>query len=256
MPDARKPPSESGGLFTNNCPAAGLDEHSHEVSLKIVSAGDRARPGPKRAAVADDNGGDICLNNRAQPGANRAAVADDASKLFCNGVKARPGPSRAAVADDDVGQSGVKKARIILNAQTVNHTMAQGNALEEDGEEGRGCPRNLYSDTLGRHSADNVGTPTAPQERGQSTAAATADDEPTMCTACGHNADSGLCCKFKSHSKRAGERQRQVANRAKRQRDLLVEEASRRPRIIHSVDDAVTPAQKALAKIRERIAQK
>ena len=83
--------------------------------------------------------------------------------------------------------------------------------------------------------------------------AAAEEEGATMCTACGHSVQSTLCCKMASQSTRAGERQRQAANRAKRQRELLVEEASRRPRVIPSVEEAVGPAQIAMARLKARL---
>ena len=55
---------------------------------------------------------------------------------------------------------------------------------------------------------------------------------------------------------RAGERQRQAANRMIREREALAEEASKRQRRIADVDDASTPAAKALARLRARVIAK
>ena len=79
-----------------------------------------------------------------------------------------------------------------------------------------------------------------------------AQDDGTLCTKCGHSIGAQECCKFEPTGvtgQRAGERQRQEARRQQ-------EAASLRPRIILSSEDAVTPAQKALARLRERIANK
>ena len=86
---------------------------------------------------------------------------------------------------------------------------------------------------------------------------------PKICHRCGHDGASDLCCQAELQPAkrcrtldeaarvcgRAGERRRQLLNRE-------VEAASLRPRTILAVEQARTPAQIALAKLRERIARK
>ena len=88
------------------------------------------------------------------------------------------------------------------------------------------------------------------------------DNEPPLCSSCGHDAGSEECCRQQHPSKRvrigatsvrAGERQRQEDSRLKKEQLRLLETASTRPRNILSVSEAVTPAQKTLAKLRERV---
>ena len=134
-------------------------------------------------------------------------------------------------------------------------SLIQGKSLERT-ERGDGAePRNPDSDTLGpppdqapQNSQSAQDCPAVAQG-----SAAAEEEGATMCTACGHSVQSTLCCKMASQSTRAGERQRQAANRAKRQRELLVEEASRRPRVIPSVEEAVGPAQIAMARLKARL---
>ena len=255
MSDARKPPSESGGLFANNCPAAGLDVPRSQVSSKHICYKDKARPGPSEAAVADD------------------------------GESGTEGGSKRIHG----------KYRKITNAQSPQvQDVAQVKALEEDGDEGRGCPRNLDSDTLGRqrhHDAkvDDIPVellaaqgllkctrsvcnnaandqcrcracvylmPTAPPKGDAHKDEATPskdNEELRICTKCGHEADSRLCCQALTQSKRAGERQRQEVKRARKEQASQEEAASRRPREIRSVEEASTPAQLTLARMRARL---
>ena len=80
-----------------------------------------------------------------------------------------------------------------------------------------------------------------------------------LCTKCGHDVKDELCCQAKRTyaqvvtSGRAGERQRQeLARRLKNQR-RLEEEAQLRRRVIPSSAQAQSPAQLAMAKVRERM---
>ena len=83
--------------------------------------------------------------------------------------------------------------------------------------------------------------------------------EDVLCTKCGHDVKDELCCQAKRTyaqvvtSGRAGERQRQeLARRLKNQR-RLEEEAQVRRRVIPSSAQAQSPAQLAMAKVRERM---
>ena len=79
------------------------------------------------------------------------------------------------------------------------------------------------------------------------------EDEVQVCSRCGHEADSVLCCQAQTYSKRAGERQRQDAKRAKKEQTLKEEAASRRPREIRSIEEASTPAQLTMARMKARL---
>ena len=74
-----------------------------------------------------------------------------------------------------------------------------------------------------------------------------------MCTRCGHETGSINCCQ---RSSRAGERHRQQESRNLKRKRLLEEEASLRPRMIPSVQDAQTPAQNTIARMRAKFAKK
>ena len=92
-------------------------------------------------------------------------------------------------------------------------------------------------------------------------------EDQMLCEACGHELGANECCQTHHTAKRArtsegvsrtaetalssraGERQRQEHRR-------LLEEASRRPRLIPIVEAASSPAQLALARLRQRIANK
>ena len=85
-----------------------------------------------------------------------------------------------------------------------------------------------------------------------------------ICSRCGHDDGSDLCCRAtgkRTHAEvtrgsRTGERKRQALAKEARKNEALAEEAALRPREIRSVNDAQTPAQLTMAKMRERIAKK
>ena len=83
---------------------------------------------------------------------------------------------------------------------------------------------------------------------------ARAHDEQNLCTVCGHSLGAEECCKTTERgSQRKGERQRQEAGRRRREQARLQEAASLRPRQIPNSDEAVTPAQKILARLKQRV---
>ena len=99
-----------------------------------------------------------------------------------------------------------------------------------------------------------------PQSLGN--ASSSADNGPnlevrSLCTRCGQEMGSSQCCQSKTATKsRAGERQQQADARTAKRRKADEEAATLRPRAICEVQDARTPAQLALARLRERITTK
>ena len=92
--------------------------------------------------------------------------------------------------------------------------------------------------------------------RGQTvldTASSAVDDEVRMCSSCGHTVGSEVCCRSINPSTRAGERQRQAAKRARKDQAQREEAASLRPREIVSLEEASTPAQITMARMRARL---
>ena len=73
-----------------------------------------------------------------------------------------------------------------------------------------------------------------------------------VCSKCGHSIDDGLCCQARPTG-RAGERQRQEQAKRRRLQQQLQEEASLRPRAIPAMQDAITPAQRILARLRDKV---
>ena len=88
------------------------------------------------------------------------------------------------------------------------------------------------------------------------TSATAEEADQVVCQSCGHDENTARCCKGKSQGSRAGERQRQAANRLRRDHAQREEAAVLRPRAILSIDEAQTPAQLAMARMRARIAKK
>ena len=81
--------------------------------------------------------------------------------------------------------------------------------------------------------------------------------EQSVCKSCGHDVGTELCCQPNGRgSLRAGERQKQNAKRARKEQAQLEETASLRQRVIPSLEEAQTPAQIVMAKMRARVADR
>ena len=80
---------------------------------------------------------------------------------------------------------------------------------------------------------------------------ATGDEAQQICRSCGHDSATQECCTFKAKrarlAGRVGERRQQEQRRAE-------EAASVRPRAIPNVSEATTPAQRIMARLKQRVA--
>ena len=115
-----------------------------------------------------------------------------------------------------------------------------------------------------------VSLPAALDQEGQHVEIATTTEDdadsiapvPVICGSCGHDESDSECCRQQHAAKRlktavggarAGERQRQETSRILKEQLRRQEAASLRPRSIVSTEEATTPAQRILARMKDRV---
>ena len=284
MPDARKPPSESGGLFANNCPAAGLDKEMRKVSMQSMTGGhlrmhqfgdSRHSVVQLEGSVLRENLGGNSENDFAQSdfenrgestdGRKKRRAPTNAPSSSSKSRSTNPQNSEKPVAqnsngyDEGCGPMGSQELREFkLDSKT---DLGRGSKMVSDERRAEGSQATRSSLEFNDEPTNEGKSSNSSSEKrifrdgvqGSGIPELAMEEVIQVCSRCGHEADSILCCQAQTHSKRAGERQRQEAKRAKKVQALKEETASRRPREILSVEEASTPAQITMAKMRARL---